>query len=270
MYEINLDWAQFKSEILAKGHPLNYTMEADSLGEANSYTAFCIDRQILWQSIVRSEADITDFETNYKANGNKNIDPVDEEGKTYVRAESRPLNCTTCFTTSGDDLTSGAEHPIGNGPRMFWDASEPSGDVWVAAGEEDDSGYTVPAGMKRFTVDLQFMDSIWLKEGTIYCMSGKKGSWMDMTVLCPPGGYYMNLGQIKQNTSGDWLEVDHYLNKHPLQGDVPMGDEVNTEACSQELPSYLMFRMSVTVPASDNDSYGYMEMELYRQRTVVA
>lgn len=185
--------------------------------------------------------------------------PKDAGGKLFTRAESRPLDCTTVFTTCGD--TNGANPLIGNGPRLCWDASVADG--WL----DDQNG--APDGMKQFAVTIQFCDSIWLKEGTIYYMNATKGSYADMQVVCPNGGYYMYLGQVYQNTTGNDLVVDHYLYKHPLQDDVPMGDELNTETCSQELPSYLKYKFTVTVPESDVTSYGYMEIELYRRRSVV-
>jgi hypothetical protein len=183
---------------------------------------------------------------------------LDPSGKLYTRAESRPLDCTTCFTTCGD--TDGANPVIGAGPRLAWDASSVG---WV----DDENG--APDGMKQISVTIQFCDSIWLKEGTIYYMDCDKGSYIDMEVLCPNGGYYMYLGQVYQNTTGNDLAVDHYLFRHPMQDNVPMGDELNTETCSQELPSYLKFKLTVTVPEADVTSYGYMEVELYRRRTVV-
>jgi hypothetical protein len=184
---------------------------------------------------------------------------LDASGKLYTRSESRPLDCTTVFTTCGD--TNGGAPVIGGGNRLFWDASVPAG--WV----DDENG--APDGTKQFSVIIQFCDSIWLKEGSLYYMNCTKGSYADMTVLCPNGGYYMYLGQVYQNTTGDDLVVDHYLNKHPLQNDVPMGDELNTETCSQELPSYLKFKWTITVPEADVTSYGYMELEMYRRRSVV-
>jgi hypothetical protein len=184
---------------------------------------------------------------------------LDASGKLYTRSESRPLDCTTVFTTCGDTL--GENEDIGSGSRLAWDASVADG--WV----DDQNG--APDGTKQFSVVIQFCDSIWLKEGSLYYMNCMKGSYADMTVLCPNGGYYMYLGQVYQNTTGNDLVVDHYLMKHPLQDDVPMGDELNTETCSQELPSYLKFRWTITVPEDDVASYGYMELEVYRRRSVV-
>jgi len=187
-------------------------------------------------------------------------EPHDAENKPFVRAESRPLSCTTCFTTCGDLLAQGSIPPmIGGGNRLEWDASD--GDQWSTDG--------APDGMKQRKVTIQFCDSIWLKEGTVYFNNGKKGSYVDMEVICPHGGYYMYLGEVMQNLTGDDLVVNHYVIKSPIDGDAPMGDELNTETCSEEIPSYMKFRMTVTVPTSDVDSYGSVQMEVYRKRTVV-
>jgi len=258
--EISKTWTELKALQSSKTLHLQYEEMDDT---PPRYFIFAEDGQIIYTcKLLKGTEDATDFETNYKANSNQPIQEKDADGKVYVRAESRPLQCTTYFTTAGDDDSSGVVQPIGAGDRMFWDASEPSGSTpWTT---ED-----APEGMKQFSVDISFMDSIWLKEGTIYYMDCMKGSYIDMQVICPNGLYYMNLGQVYQNTTGSDLIVDHYLNKHPMQGSVPMGDELNTESCSQELPSYLRFRMTITVPLADDSSYGYMEMEAYRERTVV-
>jgi len=186
--------------------------------------------------------------------------PHDAENKPYVRAESRPLDCTTCFTTCGDLPAQGSIPPvIGGGDRLDWDASV--SEQWTTEG--------APSGMKQRKVDIQFCDSIWLKEGTVYFNNGPKGGYVDMEVLCPPGGYYMYLGEVKLNDTGDWLVVNHYVIKSTIEGDAPMGDELNTETCSEEIPSYMKFRMTITIPTSDVNSHGVVQMEVYRKRTVV-
>jgi hypothetical protein len=255
MKSVELIWSDFKADIIAKGFPINYRKNYYDVDPAiYGYEVFSLDRAMVWVSNITDPTDVTDFETNYKSNSNKSV--YDTEGKVYTRAESRPLCCTTYFTTAGDGL--GSNIGIGNGNRLAWDAS--ISDSFSTEG--------APTGFKKMSVDIQFIDSIWLKEGSIYYMNCMKGSTLDMEVLCPPGGYYMYLGEVKQNTTGDWLVVDHYLMKHPIQDCVPMGDELNTESCSQELPSYLRFRLTITVPVADNSSYGYMELEMYRERTV--
>ena len=253
-----LDWTNFKSIcITTKDLAVQYTETG------KYYNIFTSENGDSYSCIINktdpASSDQEDFENNYKTGANQSLHPKDSEGRDYLRAESRPLMCTTCFTTCFD--TNGGTPVIGGGNRIYWDASV--GDGWV----DDESG--APDGMKQFSVEGSFCDSVWIKEGTVYYMSATKGSYIDMEVVCPNGGYYMYLGSIGQNTTGDDLVVDHYLFKHPVQGDVPMGDELNTETCSQEIPSYMKFKMTVTVPESDTTSYGYMEIELYRQRTVV-
>ena len=47
-----------------------------------------------------------------------------------------------------------------------------------------------------------------------------------------------------------------------------MGDELNTESATENaLPSNYELWVDVVVPDSDNDSYGYGELEIYRSRT---
>lgn len=180
-----------------------------------------------------------------------------DDGKQLVRAESRPLNCTTYFTTRGDTI--GETPSIGTGAKLSWDAS--ISDEWTTD--------NCPEGFKKKDIIIQFVDSIWIKDGTLYYKNVLKDSYIDMFVICPNGGYYLYLDELCQNTTGNDLIIDHYLNQMPIQGDVPMGDELNTEVCSQELPNYLKFMFRVTVPISDTTSYGYGLFEVYRQRTVI-
>ncbi|MHA1787855.1 MAG: hypothetical protein ACTSXT_01380 [Candidatus Helarchaeota archaeon] len=248
MKEIYLDWLELKNNIFNKNFPKYYQKIY------NGYKVFSTDNIVIWICNIISEEEKLDFESNYKSKCNNCI--YDESGKLFVRAESRPINCTTCFTTCGDIL--GNNPQIGAGNRLEWDASN-----------EDDFNVISGTGFKKKEITIQFCDSIWIKEGTIYYMNCLKNSTLDIEILCPPESYYMYLGQLQQNTTGDWLVVDHYLLKHPLQGSVPMGDELNTESCSQELPPYLKYKITITVPEDDFVSYGYIEIELYRKRTVI-
>ena len=255
--EMRMSWTDFKSIVNSKGMKIQYYEgESSPVGTTYFLSAYdCAQGYLCRINDQDNPLDVSDFEDNYKSISNQEITPHDDEGKNYVRAESRPLNCTTCFTTCGD--TDGDNPNIGNGGRMAWDAADPSG--WTTEG--------APSGFKQFSTIVSFCDSIWLKEGTIYYMNCMKGSYCDMEVICPSGYYFLYNGAPAQ-AQADTV-VDHYLFKHPMQGSVPMGDELNTETCSQELPTYLQFRFSVTVPEADEESYGYMEMEIYRTRTVV-
>lgn len=243
------NWTDFKADILNNNFPINYQTFS------GGYRVFVVDRQLIWRCFIIDSSEISDFETNYKSNANKCL--YDSDGKQYSRAESRPLNCTTCFTSVGD--TVGETPSIGTGARLDWDAS--ISEEWTTDG--------CPEGFKKSVEEIQFCDSIWLKDGTLYYKDVLKNSYIDLEVICPNGGYYMYLGQIQQNLTGSDLVVDHYVIKHPVQGDVSIGDELNTEACSQELPNYLKYRLTIHVPTSDNSSYGYIEFEINRQRTVI-
>lgn len=185
------------------------------------------------------------------------VAPVDEYGKPYVRAESRPTGCTTYFTTRADELTGSGS--IGTGAWLGWDATDTN--------QFSTSG--CDSGFKKKVVDYQFCDSIWLKSGLVFHKDCLPKSYCNMEVLCPNSGYYMYLGNVYQNLTGSDLEVDHYLREHPLLGDSYLGTNIDPETCSQELPAYLKFRFTVIVPTADSGSYGAIELEMYRTRTIV-
>lgn len=256
-YQKRCDVGRLTQEIITSGKPMYPT------ANARFYGVNCDEIDGNWVTTVMLFDDITQQETgevdalvaSHIPTPLPESDPFlrDSDNKLWVKSESRPLNCTTVFTCNGDTL--GATPSIGTGPRMEWDASV---DTFVTNGN-----------FKSKVVEVQFCDSIWLKEGTIYYMGCMKGTKLNMELICPNGGYYMYMGQVYQNTTGHDIEVDHYVMNHPCQGDVPMGDELNTETCSQEMPNYLKIRMTITLPVADVLSYGYMEMEVYRQRSVV-
>jgi hypothetical protein len=185
-------------------------------------------------------------------------DLKDENNRSYVVSKSQKPGYTTVFTSAGDDAG------IGDGNMLAWDASITDAGYWLT--NSDDA--SVPSGMKRHTCQIQFKDAVAIKEGTVYYMNASKGSYADMYLVCPHGQGFLYMGEVYANVSGSNLKVDHWLNRHPIQGDVPMGDELNTECCSQDIPSSLIFQLEVTVPESDVTSFGYFEMEIYRERTV--
>lgn len=186
------------------------------------------------------------------------VAPVDEYGKPYVRAESRPTGCTTYFTSRADNCSGSGD--IGEGEWIGWDASD--------AGSFSTSGYFPRSGYKQKDILFGFCDSVWLKSGLVFHRDAVNGSYIDMRVMCPPSGYFMYLGGVQQNTGSGYKEVDHYLTEHPVMGDSFMGTNVDPETCSQELPTYLKFLMTISVPTSDSGSYGALELEMYRTRTV--
>jgi hypothetical protein len=179
--------------------------------------------------------------------------PTMADGRPIIRAESRPLNYVTMFTMSGDTASG-----IGDGKDIFWDFS--NDDDLVASG-------VAPDGYKRKLIDVTFLDAIFIKEGTNYFYGAQKGSYVSFTVVCPSGSYYIDRDGSPALATEDAI-VTNYVNKHFFSGDCPMGDELNTESCTQDaLPAGYKLRVEVTVPNSDNSSYGCGELEIYRTRT---
>ena len=86
--------------------------------------------------------------------------------------------------------------------------------------------------------------------------------------MCPAGQYYVDNNKVPVQASVD-TPIVHYVIRHPLQGTVPMGDELNTETCSDELPNNYKFWVEVTVPEADVISNGVISLELYRRRTTI-
>lgn len=177
--------------------------------------------------------------------------PKSDDGKDIVRAESRPLNTTTIFVGKADNTG------IGDGKELKWDFSN-----------ADDDISTPPSNCKQKRLEFKFLDDIYVKEGTIYFHNTKKGSYIDLYVVCPNGQYYYdNNGDLQQATE-DTI-VSHYVIHSFIQGDCPMGDELNTESCSSKIPSNYKFWLDITVPDTDSSSNGYVNLELYRERTVI-
>jgi len=137
---------------------------------------------------------------------------------------------------------------------------------WDFSNSTDD--ITPPTGFKRKRIEWSFIDSVWLKEGTLFFHNASKGSYVDVKVVCPAGNYY-----YKNDGTPTYAEVDtvvsHYVNHYFFQGTCPMGDELNTETCSNEIPANYKFRIEVTVPDTDSTSNGYINFEMYRVRTEI-
>lgn len=178
--------------------------------------------------------------------GNKRQDlnkqPYDEDGKRYVRAESRPIDKTTFFTMAGD-----TQSEIGDGQELRWDFSNDDNDI-------------TPSGVdyKRKQIDFTFNDEVNLKEGTIYFFDKIWGSYIDLYIIAPAGVY------DPENET----PIGHFVNKHFMCGTNNLGDELNTEAASQNIPAGFIFRLEITVPNTDTSSKGYVSVEIYRPNTV--
>jgi len=182
--------------------------------------------------------------------------PKAKDNRPVVRADSRPEDCTTYFTTRGDDTA------LGNGTRIAWDFSNSNDEV------TDSTTTAVPSGMKRKRMKLSFADEVRIKEGTLYWKDAPKGSYVDFWVVCPSGQYYINRGTGNPTQAGSDIPLVHYVNQHPLIDTCQMGDEMNTEAANEDpIPSNYELWVEVTVDENDTACYGFGELEIYRERT---
>lgn len=217
---------------------------------------FTPDIEGKWWVLIQSESSELDGDSSSYLVSDSGLPvadsgPKSDDGKTIVRAESRPLNNTTVFTCRGD---SGSN--IGDGKIIAWDFSN------------DDDEISAPEGYKRKRLEFSFLDGIYVKEGACYHFDSPKGCYVDFYIVCPDGQYYYdNNGDLKQ-ASVDMV-IHHYVNHHFIQGSVPMGDELNTESCSQSIPNNYKFWVDVTTPDSDVNSNGFISLEIYRERTVI-
>jgi len=244
-----LSWTDFKAQMDAKG--ILRSIQYESLPE--DYHIWCVENGDRYEAFIdtsTTNADRTDFEDNYKSTSNAALHPADSEGKTFVRSEGRPLNYTTAFVCIGDNTG------IGDGTKMCWDFSN------------SDDEITAPANHKRKRVEFKFLDAILLKDGTIYFHNAPKGCYFDFYVVCPNGQYYIKNDGTPALATAD-TPIAHFASSLFMQGDCPMGDELNTETVSSEIGSNYKFWIEVTTPDTDSTSNGYISLEIYRKRTAV-
>lgn len=192
----------------------------------------------IWScTIEKSSNDATNFETNHKSNANKPLELKDSEGKIFVRAESRQTDKTTYFTCIGDNTG------IGDGKVIEWDFSNSNDDV-----------ESPPSGYKQKKIVFKFSDPIQLKDGSVYWLNAIKGSYLDVYIYHPTYEQY----------------IQHYVIGHRMLGDCSVGDELNTEAASEEIPAGLEFHLFVTVPDTTGytNFHGHVSVEANRETTV--
>jgi len=179
--------------------------------------------------------------------------PTMGDGRPIVRSDSRPIGYSTMFTMTGDTASG-----IGDGKDILWDFS--NDDDLTASG-------TWPEGYKSKCIYLNFLDPVYVKEGCLYFHNAKKGSYVNFSIICPSGQYYLDRDGYPVQAVEDTVIV-RYVNNHHFYGDCPMGDELNTESATENaIPVNYRLCVEVFVPENDNDSYGYGELEVYRART---
>lgn len=255
LMRIEKNWLEFKNIVNTKLIKIQFEERQ------NKYRLWATEGNDRYECSIRmsdpSSEDQLDFENNYKDDCNNIIAPKDSEGKIFTRAESRPLNMTTYFTSVGDSDTT-----IGDGKKLIFNFNN-----------TDDDVSEPPSGYKQKLIYCSFIDTVKIKEGTIYWQNMPYDSSISLYVGVPDQGYYIkNDGTIAQNLTGDILKIDLFVNSSPMMGDCQMGDELNTESASADIPSGMMFGFLITVPdtITNIDSVrGAIQLELYRERTVI-
>lgn len=249
---IKKTWLEFKNVVKNKFLNMQYR-ELDV-----EYIIWASEDGDCYQTSIRKsdipDEDQLDFEQNYKDIINKPVVPKTPDSKTMVFASSRPENTYTVFLSAGDDIETPA---IGEGKLFRWDYSN------------DDDLVSAPVGYKRKRIEAKFLDNVWLKDGAIYFFNMLKGSYVDFFIVCPAGQYYLdNAGNPKLATED--TKIIRFVVKHAIQDSCPMGDEVNSEAAMLDplLPNYKIW-MEITVPEEDVSSNGSIELELYRERSII-
>lgn len=182
---------------------------------------------------------------------------VDDTAKTsdkklIVRPDPRPLGMNVYFTSIGDTPTG-----IGDGQEFVWDFSTTDNDV-----------PSPPAGWKQKQIDISFSEELWIKDGWLFYSGMLKGSWIKVCIMCPVGAYYINhLGIPTQ--AGVETEVYCYMPKMILIGDNYQGTPFDSEGAMDALPNYYFLRAIITVPDTDDASYGHAMIKAYRKRTLL-
>jgi len=230
------------------------------------------------------------FEEYKESDFNQEVTCRDKNKKQIVKGDSRPPTCLTQFMNGYDDCATwysymGQPTPqpvpintpiIGMGKLWEWDFSNAVDDSLT-----DLFHNAVPSGRKAKIIkggtSGAFIENVWIKEGCIYFHNAPKVVRASMGVMCPPNAPYKsnyaikyNLPPDRTNETGNWLTVFQYVGRHGIQGSAPMGDELNTEACLEcPIPPFYDMWFYIETNDTDNESNGYVELEGYREKSVI-
>lgn len=195
----------------------------------------------------------------------------DQLNRWIVRSDSRRKNYDTAFTGKGDNLTNSI---IGGGTDLRFDFS---------AANTDSRWITAPTGYKRQQINWNYMDAVYIKEGSIYFFNAPKGAYIDMYFVIPAGYPYYKKVVDTTTFDASWENnyttatadtiIGHWVVNHWVEGSCPMGDYLNTEAAHESpSPSYVIYRAEITAPEDATDLanfHGHFSIELYRGRTII-
>ena len=245
--EISKTWTEIKALKTLKDFNLQYDECSDPL----RYLVFAEENSIIYKCLLTDSEEITDFETNYKSSCNIPIKPTSVDGRPIVRVDSRPLDWTIAWTGRSDNVSG-----VFDGNEVSWDFTN------------SDDLVTAPTGYKRKRVEFHYIDEVRIKDGTLCYFNKLKGSYFDIFMVCPDGGYYYDNDGVLQQAVGD-TKIYNYLCHCMMQGSTVDGWEFNSEGCTDPIPTAYKFWLEITVPTADVESNGYMTIEMFRKRTMV-
>lgn len=251
--KLNQSWPELKTHQSEKNIPFQYEDLTDE------YYVWFVEGDINYYTIIEKTTpagtDQTDFETNYKANSNKPVAPSDADNRVFVRAGSRKFEWNTNFTNFADKIDT--PQVIYGGKQIQWDFSNTDDDI------------TAPTGYKKKRIVVQFIDSIQIKEGTLYFLGAPLGAYAEWSVVCPSGQYYYKNDGTPALATEDTIIMTFV--KAGMMGDCPMGDEFNAEEASDVIPSYYKFWCDITTPDTTGytDFKGHILAEINRERSVI-
>lgn len=93
-----------------------------------------------------------------------------DEGQQKIYVTSRPYGTITYFSSAGDDAVNG----IGEGNKLL---------------------FSLTAIDTSKTVDLQFNEDVWIKDGFIMCINAPFGASIDIEVVHPTNGVIARFGK---------------------------------------------------------------------------
>jgi len=201
--------------------------------------------------------------------------PIMEDGRPLVRADTRPLETQTYFTSVGD-----TEDGIGDGDSLMWDFSS---DLDIYDEGSLENGPTVASGYKAKRFDIWFNEPVYLKDGTMYFVNAPFGSYISMYITIPAGNFYPNASGTYTSAmlglSGDDMYAyatkdvlyASYVMKHGMIDSCTMGDELNAEGAQVDaMPAGWHITGIVVTPEEGSENFkGFGSLELYRQYTCV-
>jgi hypothetical protein len=191
---------------------------------------------------------------------------MDPQGRWTVRVDSLPPNYDIIFHGAGDDP---ANNIIGGGTPFDWDFSN-----------QTNLSTTPPTGMTTKLVQWQFIDGIYVKEGTLFFTDAPKGAYVDLYLICPTGYYYdMKWLDSDGNVSFTYAQATvptkfaHWVNHFFIEGTTSTGIRLATETSSDMLAMpYLIWDLEVSVPSNATNLtafHGFFMLQSYRGRTIV-